>query len=115
MYVTFTKPTDGMPRDRAELHPSYVLSAFTTEDVVMKYEEIVEENPEQYAGWPQTFDELPLDAQIALVRAAARVFEDVSVEMIAIEDSIEERMAELSHDQKRRAGEIVKERWQHGV
>ena len=96
MYVTFTKPTDGMPGGRPELHPSYVLSAFTTEDVVMKYGEIVEENPEQYAGWPPAFDDLSLDAQTALVHAAARVFRDVSVEMIAIQDSIEERLAELT-------------------
>ena len=96
MYVTFTKPTDGMPGGRAELHPSYVLTAFTTEDVVMTYEETVEENPEQYAGWPPTFDELSLDAQAALVHAATRVFRDVSVEMIALQDSIKDGLAELA-------------------
>ena len=96
MYVTFTKPTDVTPGDRAELHPNYVLTAFTTEDVVITYEELVEENPEQYLGWPSTFNELPLDAQTALVRAAAREFRDVSVEMIAIEDTIKERLTELA-------------------
>ena len=96
MYVTFTKPTDGMPGDREELHPSYVLTAFTTEDVVTTYEEMVEENPEQYEGWPPTFNELSLDTQTALVHAAARVFRDVSVEMIDLQHSIEERLAELA-------------------
>ena len=96
MYVTFTKPAEVAPSDRPELHPNYVLSAFTTADVAMKYEEIVQEDPEEYQGWPPTFDDLSLDAQTALVHAAARVFRDVSVEMIAIQDSIEERLAELA-------------------
>lgn len=96
MYVTFTRSAEVAPSDRAELHPDYVLTAFTTADVVMTYEEMVEENPEEYAGWPPTFDQLSVDAQTALVHAAARVFRDVSVEMIAIRDSIEERLAELA-------------------
>ena len=96
MYVTFTKPSDRMPGDRPELHPNYVLSAFTTADVAMKYEEIVQEDPEEYKGWPPTFDDLSLDAQTALVRAASRVFEDVSSEMFAMQDIIEERLAELA-------------------
>ena len=96
MYLTSTQPAGGLPGNRPELHMDYVLSVFTTANVVLMYEDIVQANPDQYQGWPPTFHDLSLDAQTALVRAAAKALEDVSSELTAMQDAMEEHLAVLT-------------------
>ena len=95
--MTFIKkrPTDG-PTNHQDvlLNPQYVLSVFTTSDVMTTYEAI--QMDEDYAdpNLPSNFEELPEAMRVRLIEAAERVFEDVSRQNEALMDVIRETISE---------------------
>ena len=89
------RPTDGPTnyQDRL-LDPQYVLTVFTTSDVMTTYEAIQMDEDYACPDLPSNFEELPEAMRVRLVEAAERVFEDVSQQNEALMDVIRETMSE---------------------
>ena len=95
------RPTDG-PTNHQDvlLNPQYVLTVFTTSDVMTTYEAI--QMDEDYAdpNLPSNFEELPEATRVRLIEAAERAFEDVSQQNEALMDVIRETMSESEEGER---------------
>ena len=95
--MTFIKnrPTDG-PTNHQDvlLNPQYVLTVFTTSDVMTTYDAIQADEDYADPNLPSNFEELPEATRVRLIEAAERVFEDVSRQNEALMDVIRETMSE---------------------
>ena len=89
------RPTDG-PTNHQDvlLNPQYVLTVFTTSDVMTTYDAIQEDEDYADPNLPSNFEELPEAMRVRLIEAAERVFEDVSRQNEALMDVIRETMSE---------------------
>ena len=68
------RPTDG-PTNHQDilLNPQYVLTVFTTSDVMTTYEAIQADEDYAFPGHPSNFEELPEAMRVRLIEAAERV------------------------------------------
>ena len=89
------RSTDG-PTNRQDmlLDPEYVLSVFTTSDVITTYETIQADEDYALPDQPSNFSDLPEVVRLSLVEAAQRVFEDVSQQNDALMDAIRKTLCE---------------------
>ena len=89
------RPTDG-PTNHQDvlLNPQYVLTVFTTSDVMTTYDAIQADEGYADPNLPSNFEELPEAMRVRLIEAAERVFEDVSRQNEALMDIIRETMSE---------------------
>ena len=73
------RPTDG-PTNYPDmlLDPQYVLTVFTTSDVMTTYDAIQMDEEDEYSDLPSNFEELPEEMRVRLIEAAESVLEDAS-------------------------------------
>ena len=93
------RPTDG-PTNHQDmlLDPQYVLSVFTTSDVMTTYDAIQMDEDYACPGLPSNFEELPEAMRVRLVEAAERVFEDVSRQNDDLMDVIRDALYESEEE-----------------
>ena len=95
------RPTDG-PTNHQDvlLNPQYVLTVFTTSDVMTTYDAIQADEDYADPNLPSNFEELPEAMRVRLIEAAERVFEDVSRQNDDLMDIIRETMSKSEEGER---------------
>ena len=95
------RPTDG-PTNHPDmlLDPQYVLTVFTTSDVMTTYDAIQMDEDHGYPNLPANFEELPEAMRLSLIEAGERVFEDASRQNEDLMEVMRKVMSESKEEQK---------------
>ena len=95
------RPTDG-PTNHPDmlLDPQYVLTVFTTSDVMTTYDAIQMDEENEYSNLPYNFEELPEEMRVRLIEAAESVLEDASRQNEDLMEVIRKVMSESKEEQK---------------
>ena len=95
------RPTDG-PTNHPDmlLDPQYVLTVFTTSDVMTTYDAIQMDEEDEYSNLPYNFEELPEEMRVRLIEAAESVLEDASRQNEDLMEVMRKVMSESKEEQK---------------
>ena len=95
------RPTDG-PTNHQDvlLNPQYVLTVFTTSDVMTTYEAIQADEDYADPNLPSNFEELPEEMRVRLIEAAESVLEDASRQNEDLMEVMRKIMSESKEEQK---------------
>ena len=95
------RPTDG-PTNYPDmlLDPQYVLTVFTTSDVMTTYDAIQIDEEDEYSDLPYNFEELPEEMRVRLIEAAESVLEDASRQNEDLMEVMRKVMSESKEEQK---------------
>ena len=95
------RPTDG-PTNYPDmlLDPQYVLSVFTTSDVMTTYDAMQMDEDDGYPDLPANFEELPEEMRVSLIEAAERVFEDASRQNETLMEVISKTISESEEGER---------------
>ena len=95
------RPTDG-PTNHPDmlLDPQYVLTVFTTSDMMTTYDAIQMDEEDEYSNLPYNFEELPEEMRVRLIEAAESVLEDASRQNEDLMEVMRKVMSESKAEQQ---------------